>query len=109
GNDGKVVQELKIDFSEAGTESLIVIDFQYNNNIDIYSDNFDSKVYVNGKDTKQKIEDFEKTGIGSLPKDGSVEVYAEKKFSSGKQKTDVITIDEDTDDVVLYFDYFDYE
>src|SRR5699024_10621763 len=48
-------------------------------------------------------------GIGPLPKDGSVEVYAEKKFSSGKQKTDVITIDEDTDDVALFFDFFDYE
>ena len=109
GKYGKVVQEQKIDFSEAGTEASIDIDFQHNNYVDIYSDNFDAKVYVNGKDTKQKIEDFEKTGIGPLPKDGSVEVYAEKKFSSGKQKTDVITIDEDTDDVALYFDYFDYE
>src|SRR5690625_4067678 len=44
-------------------------------NVDIYEDNLDNKVYVNGKDTKQKIEEYEKKGISLLPRDCSLDLF----------------------------------
>lgn len=109
GEYGEVENEKVADFSETGADVLIEFDFQQENYVSIYSDNDDASIYVNDKDSKQKVEDVFDSGLGPLPKDGSVELHAEKKFSKGTKKSDSVTIDQDTEEADLTLGYDDYD
>lgn len=109
GEYGKVTNEKIVDFSETGTEAEMEFDFQYENYVSIYSDHDDATIYVNDKDSKQNVEDVFDTGLGPLPKDGSIELHAEKKFSKETKKSDPVTIDQDTQEADLTLGYDDFD
>lgn len=109
GEYGKVENEKAVDFSETGTEAFIEFDFQEENYVSIYSDNDDATIYVNDEDSKQTVDDVFDKGLGPIPKDGSIELHAEKKFSKGTKKSDSVTIDQDTQEADLTLGYDDYD
>lgn len=103
GKYGKVESVQEIDFSQMdGTEAYASFDFS-NHYLDIYTDNDDAILFVNGKNTKSHIADL--NSFGPIPLDGSVEVFAQKEFSSGVKKSKKVKITEDTYDLDLYLDY----
>ncbi|MEN1967846.1 zinc-ribbon domain-containing protein [Lentibacillus sp. N15] len=107
GDYGKVENVQEVDFSEKDEEGVSpAFDFS-SNYVELYSDNNDAILYVNGKSTKKKIGDI---GIfGPVPKDDSIELFARKEFSTGVKKSDTTIIGKDTDNAGLYLDYDDYD
>ncbi|MGG0588190.1 zinc ribbon domain-containing protein, partial [Priestia megaterium] len=68
----------------------------------ISSDYDDATLFVNGKDTKTEIGDIDY--LGPLPMDGSIKIYAKRKFDSGEKKTEEVSIKKGIEDVALNFD-----
>ena len=99
GEYGKVEQEIDIDFleSEASELSLTFDWFDYYTRI--YSTEEDAFVYINGKSTKKTVKELD--ALGPIPMDGSLKVYAQKESSSGVQKSEEITIEEDMTNIRL--------
>ncbi|WP_068674949.1 zinc ribbon domain-containing protein [Oceanobacillus sp. Castelsardo] len=105
GAYGKVENVQEIDFSQLDeTEASASFNFS-DHYLDIYTDNEDAALFVNGKDTKKHIGDLNQ--FGPVPLDGSVEVFAQKDFSSGLKKSKKVKITEDIYDLNLYLDYDD--
>ena len=104
GYKGKYVQlkeTTELDFSEAEKNQLdVYLEFeaQY---VDVYSNEEDSTLFVNGKSTGTKIGDSMK--LGPLPTDGSIVLHAEYDTGNGKVKSNQIKVT-NSDDVYLKFD-----
>ncbi|MES9792091.1 zinc-ribbon domain-containing protein [Priestia megaterium] len=97
---GKVENEQEID----GTNGEDVnVEFDWSDHaVYVSSDYDDATLFVNGKDTKTEIGDIDY--LGPLPMDGSVKVYAKRKFDSGEKKTEEVSIKKGIEDVALNFD-----
>ncbi|KRE10447.1 hypothetical protein ASE46_02455 [Bacillus sp. Root239] len=96
---GKVENEQKID----ATDGEVNVDFDWSDYaVYVSSDYDDATLFVNGKDTKTEIGDIDY--LGPLPMDGSVKLYAERKFDSGEKKTEEVSIKKGMEDVALNFD-----
>lgn len=106
---GNIEDTKEVVFSETGPDAVIEFDFQTDYYVSVYSDNHDATIYVNKESSKQTIEDVQESRMGPFPRDGSIELYAEKDFSNGTKKSDVVKIDEDTHDVDLSLGYDDYD
>ena len=75
--------------------------------MDLYTDNPDAIVFVNGKSTGKTVQEMDPFGPVKL--DGSVEIYAQKEFVTGVRKSTPVVIDENTYDINLYIGYDDYD
>ncbi|WP_106496163.1 zinc ribbon domain-containing protein [Lentibacillus sp. Marseille-P4043] len=107
GNYGKVENTQEVDFSNLEElEAASSFDFS-DNYVELYSDNGDAVLYVNEKSTKKTINNIGK--LGPIPMNGSVEVFAQKKFATGVKKSDKVKITEDTYDLDLNLGYDDYD
>ncbi|MEH7519428.1 zinc ribbon domain-containing protein [Priestia megaterium] len=97
---GKVENEQEI---EATNGEDVDVEFDWSDHaVYISSDYDDATLFVNGKDTKTEIGDIDY--LGPLPMDGSVKVYAKRKFDSGEKKTEEISIKKGIEDIALNFD-----
>ncbi|MEB2274212.1 zinc ribbon domain-containing protein [Bacillus sp. ILBB4] len=97
---GKVENEQEI---EATNGEDVDVEFDWSDHaVYISSDYDDATLFVNGKDTKTEIGDIDY--LGPLPMDGSVKVYAKRKFDSGEKKTEEVSIKKGIDDIALNFD-----
>lgn len=107
GDYGKVEAAQEADFSDVD-EGSVNPDFDFADYyVDLYSDNGDATLYVNGESTDKKLDDIE--ALGPVPKDDSIELFAKKKFSTGVKKSDPVTVGKDTNNADLYLDYDDYD
>ncbi|MBT2257857.1 zinc ribbon domain-containing protein [Priestia megaterium] len=97
---GKVENEQEIE----GTNGEDVnVEFDWSDHaVYVSSDYDDATLFVNGKDTKTEIGDIDY--LGPLPMDGSVKVYAKRKFDSGEKKTEEVSIKKGIEDIALNFD-----
>ncbi|QLC86026.1 zinc ribbon domain-containing protein [Priestia megaterium] len=97
---GKVESEQEI---EAANGEDVNVEFDWSDHaVYVSSDYDDATLFVNGKDTKTEIGDIDY--LGPLPMDGSVKVYAKRKFDSGEKKTEEVSIKKGIDDIALNFD-----
>ena len=103
GEYGKVEQKLKIDTADVDGATEM-IDFDWSDYfVPVYSDHDDSILYVNNKSTKQEVGELEE--IGPVLLDGSVKVFAQKKFGESVKKSNVVTLKEGIYSAELLFDY----
>ncbi|MED3865154.1 zinc ribbon domain-containing protein [Priestia megaterium] len=97
---GKVENEQEI---EAANGEDVNMEFDWSDHaVYVSSDYDDATLFVNGKDTKTEIGDIDY--LGPLPMDGSVKVYAKRKFDSGEKKTEEVSIKKGIEDITLNFD-----
>ncbi|MDW4508229.1 zinc ribbon domain-containing protein [Priestia megaterium] len=97
---GKVESEQEI---EAANGEDVNVEFDWSDHaVYLSSDYDDATLFVNGKDTKTEIGDIDY--LGPLPMDGSVKVYAKRKFDSGEKKTEEVSIKKGIEDIALNFD-----
>ncbi|MET1121083.1 zinc-ribbon domain-containing protein [Priestia megaterium] len=97
---GKVENEQEI---EATNGEDVDVEFDWSDHaVYISSDYDDATLFVNGKDTKTEIGDIDY--LGPLPMDGSIKIYAKRKFDSGEKKTEEVSIKKGIEDVALNFD-----
>ena len=92
----------ELDFSEAEKNQLdafLEFEGQY---VDVYSNEEDSTLFVNGKSTGTKIGDSME--LGPLQTDGSIVLHAEYEAGNGKVKSNQIKV-MNSDDVYLEFDH----
>ncbi|MEH7554304.1 zinc-ribbon domain-containing protein, partial [Priestia megaterium] len=97
---GKVESEQEI---EATNGEDVNVEFDWSDHaVYVSSDYDDATLFVNGKDTKTEIGDIDY--LGPLPMDGSIKVYAKRKFDSGEKKTEEVSIKKGIEDIALNFD-----
>ena len=102
GEFGNVEQKLKIDTAEVEAETGS-IEFDWSNYfVPVYSNHEDAILFVNNKSTDKKIGDVE--SIGPVPLDGSVKIFAQKKFDEGVKKSNVVIVKEGISSAELVFD-----
>ncbi|MCJ7987243.1 zinc ribbon domain-containing protein [Priestia sp. OVL9] len=97
---GKVENEQEIEATN-GEDVDVELDWS-DHAVYISSDYDDATLFVNGKDTKTEIGDIDY--LGPLPMDGSIKIYAKRKFDSGEKKTEEVSIKKGIEDVALNFD-----
>lgn len=107
GDYGKVEEVQEVDFSDV-EEAEINPNFDFSDHyVELYSDNSDAILYVNDESTKEEIGDI--GYFGPVAKDDSIELHAQKEFSSGDKKSDTVKIGKDTDYASLMLDYDDLD
>lgn len=70
--------------------------------VSLYTNDEDAILFVNGKSTAKTIAEIGE--LGPINIDGSIELYAERATENGKERTEVVVIEEDTYSVDLYFE-----
>ncbi|MCM3654684.1 zinc ribbon domain-containing protein [Metabacillus litoralis] len=102
GEFGVVEQKLKIDTAEVDGETGN-IEFDWSNYfVPVYSNHEDAILFVNNQSTDKKIGDVE--SFGPVLLDGSVKIFAQKKFDEGVKKSTVVTLTEGISSAELVFD-----
>ncbi|MCQ6277100.1 hypothetical protein JMM81_19685 [Bacillus sp. V3B] len=100
GEYAKLTETTELDFLNADGNTLdVFLEFegQY---VDIYSNEENSTLFVNGESTGMKVGDF--IELGPLPMDGSIVLHAEYQAENGVIKTNEVKV-MNTDDVYLEF------
>jgi len=101
GEYGKVEADEKLN-TEDFAEQTASLEFDWSNHyVYIYSNYDDAVLYVNDKSTKMEIGDLEE--FGPVPLDGSLKIYAQRKFGDEEKKSNVVTLEENTTDAELFF------
>ncbi|MEH7075967.1 zinc ribbon domain-containing protein [Neobacillus drentensis] len=92
---------------QSNTSNKIEVNFTLPENyLSIYSDQDDAYLYVNGKNTNQRISEIDR--FGPVVFDGSITIHAETKINGNVIKSNETTlVDEDFRDVGLIFNYQD--
>ncbi|NER42477.1 zinc-ribbon domain-containing protein [Bacillus megaterium NBRC 15308 = ATCC 14581] len=97
---GKVENEQTV---EGTDDTELNVSFDWSDHaVHLSSDYSDARLFVNGKDTNTEIGNVDY--LGPLPLDGSVKIYAERHFDSGKKKTEEVSIRKGMKDIALNFD-----
>ncbi|MDQ0243734.1 putative membrane protein YvbJ [Bacillus fengqiuensis] len=103
GDYGIVEEEQQIDSSEA-EEQTAGVEFDWSKYyVSLFSNYDDAVLVVNNKATEQQIGDIDE--LGPVPLDGSLKVSAQKQFSSGMKKSNVVTLKKDTEEAELLIDF----
>ncbi|TKC16971.1 zinc ribbon domain-containing protein [Robertmurraya kyonggiensis] len=95
-------KSVRLDFNEAEENALTVFLDLEGKYVDVYSNEENSTLFVNGKSTGSKIMDFYE--FGPLPTDGSIVLHAEYETEKGVIKSNEIKVLDDTEEVYLEFD-----
>lgn len=87
--------------SDVETNLYVHADFS-NHYISLYTNDGDAILFVNGKSTKKTIDEIDE--FGPIKLDGTVEVFAERVADGGKERTQVVVVEQGTYSVDLYFE-----
>lgn len=99
GEYGKVESEKTIDTSEMA-EQTTSLHFDWEDQyVYLYSNYEDATLFVNNKSTNKEIGEIDE--IGPVPLDGSVKIFAQKKFGAEVKKSEIVTLKEDTTEANL--------
>ncbi|MTH54564.1 hypothetical protein GKZ89_14260 [Bacillus mangrovi] len=94
-------EETEADFLDA-SENILQVSLEMNAGyVSVYSDEYDAKLYINGKATGKTIDEVD--SIGPVAMDGSVSTYATLKNDGKTVKSDVVKITDDSE-IDLSFD-----
>ena len=103
GEYGQVDKVQKMDTFDAEDQTE-AIDFDWSDHfIYLYSNYDDAILYVNNKSTNKPIGELDE--IGPVPLDGSVKLFAQRKFDEGVKKSNVVLLNEGTSEVDLNIDF----
>lgn len=104
GEFGTVEEKQKISYADAEDE-YVDIEFDLSEYyVALYSNYDDAILYVNGKSTGKVVGEIDE--MGPIPMDGSIKVYAEKKFDTATKKSEEVVL-KDTDEADLSIEYFE--
>ena len=84
-------------------ETKLYADADFSNHyVRLYTNDDEATLVVNGKSTEKTIGEIDK--LGPIKLDGSIQLYAERVTDDGKERTEVVVVEEDTYSVNLYFE-----
>ncbi len=106
GDYGEVTAVQPLHISPEEQDLFVHLDWE-ENFVQLSGNYDDADLYINNKKTSDSVGEL--NALGPLMKDGSIEVYAQKEFSSGLKKSEVTTIKEDVDLVDLTIDFEEVE
>lgn len=103
GEYGKVYEVQKMDTFDTEDQTQ-AIDFDWSDHyITLYSNYDDAILYVNNKNTKKQMGELNE--IGPVPLDGSVKLFAQRKFTEGIKKSHIVLLNEGMSEADLNIDF----